>query len=240
MAGDYRDSSHLPKVRDGHPVDPRTLPRQRRGVTPQMHGRYPDFDVMQQLPHWDAETAAVVRARVEQVPELTFFRPEQARTLSAFCDHLLAQEYEPRIPVLAFIDRKLAAGELDGYRYADMPDDRDTWRIVASGLDASSRAICGEPFADAAEGAREQVVAGFAGGDLHEPAWDGLNVSRAFAVVARGALAAYYAHPWAWNEIGFGGPAYPRGYARIGIGLSEAWEGEEAFTRDPGQDEPTR
>ena len=29
-------------------------------------------------------------------------------------------------------------------------------------------------------------------------------------------LAAFYSHPWAWNEIGFGGPAYPRGYMRLG------------------------
>ena len=41
----------------------------------------------------------------------------------------------------------------------------------------------------------------------------------------RDTLAAFYSHPWAWNEIGFGGPAYPRGYARLGVGLSEAWEG---------------
>ena len=29
-------------------------------------------------------------------------------------------------------------------------------------------------------------------------------------------LAAFYSHPWAWNEIGFGGPAYPQGYMRLG------------------------
>ena len=28
---------------------------------------------------------------------------------------------------------------------------------------------------------------------------------------------AYYAHPTAWNEIGFGGPASPRGYVRMGF-----------------------
>jgi len=55
-------------------------------------------------------------------------------------------------------------------------------------------------------------------------------------VVMRDALSAFYAHPWAWNEIGFGGPAYPRGYARLGIGMSEAWEGEEAIHPDPVPD----
>ncbi len=51
----------------------------------------------------------------------------------------------------------------------------------------------------------------------------------------RSVLAAYYSHPWAWNEIGFGGPAYPRGYARLGADMGEAWEGAEAFDRDPAR-----
>ena len=37
----------------------------------------------------------------------------------------------------------------------------------------------------------------------------------------------YYAHPWAWDEIGFGGPAYPRGYMRLANGLPQPWETEE-------------
>jgi len=32
----------------------------------------------------------------------------------------------------------------------------------------------------------------------------------------RAILAAFYSHPWAWNEIGYGGPAYPQGYMRLG------------------------
>jgi hypothetical protein len=37
----------------------------------------------------------------------------------------------------------------------------------------------------------------------------------------------YYAHPWAWDEIGYGGPAYPRGYMRLENGEPEPWEVEE-------------
>jgi hypothetical protein len=50
---------------------------------------------------------------------------------------------------------------------------------------------------------------------------------------------AFYAHPWSWNEIGFGGPAYPRGYAAFGnpeLGERESWEGAEAVERDPVPD----
>ena len=49
----------------------------------------------------------------------------------------------------------------------------------------------------------------------------------------RYACTAFYSHPWAWNEIGFGGPAYPRGYKNIGLDRREPWEGPEVGAHDP-------
>ena len=73
-------------------------------------------------------------------------------------------------------------------------------------------------------------------GELSGGVWERVDPAKAWSVLMRDALAAFYSHPWAWNEIGFGGPAYPRGYSRLGIGTSEAWEGEEAFSLDPVED----
>ena len=49
----------------------------------------------------------------------------------------------------------------------------------------------------------------------------------------RGVLSAFYSHPWAWNEIGYGGPAYPRGYMRLGEGQREPHQAAEAGEEDP-------
>ena len=49
----------------------------------------------------------------------------------------------------------------------------------------------------------------------------------------RYACAAFYSHPWAWNEMGFGGPAYPVGYANLGLGRREHWEVAERDALDP-------
>ena len=47
-------------------------------------------------------------------------------------------------------------------------------------------------------------------------------------------LAAFYSHPWAWNEIGFGGPAYPRGFMRLGpTSTREPFERRGATDEDP-------
>jgi hypothetical protein len=236
MPHDFRRALHLPKVRGtAGTADPYELPRQRRGTTPQMHGRYPDYDVLEQVDAWDEPTRKVVRSRVDEVPPRRFFTVAEAATLTAFCDDVLAQDSEPRIPVLAFVDAKHAAGKTEGYRYAGMPSDGDAWRLVARGLDEAAGDGEGA-YARADAGRREQIVAAFASGEVSGGAWEHLDVTRAWSVVMRDALGAFYAHPWAWNEIGFGGPAYPRGYARMGVGLSEAWEGAEAIDPDPVPD----
>ena len=232
MTPDARKPHKLPKLGANSPYPP-ALPRQRRGTTPQMYGRYPDFDCLEHVDHWDELTRQVVLERVENVPLLGFFSEVEAATLGAFCDVVLAQDAEPRIPVLASIDRKLFEGRLDGYQYADMPDDRETWRLVARGLDEAAAARGADSYAVAPVELQRELMDAFAEGKLSGGAWEKLPGGRAWGVVMRSVLAAFYSHPWAWNEIGFGGPAYPRGYARLGVGLSEAWEGEEALDIDP-------
>jgi len=219
----------------GSPGDPEGLPRQRRGTTPQLHGRYPDFDVLAEADHWDDATRRVVLARLEP-PALRFFDEAQARTLNAFCDTVLAQDREPRVMVLAFVDAKLHDGRLDGFQYADMPDDRDTWRLVARGLDEAAVERDAASYSAADAETQLAVCQAFAEEELSGGVWDGLPVAHAWAVVMRAVLGAFYSHPWAWNEIGFGGPAYPRGYMRLGVGQTEAWEGADAFPLDPVPD----
>ena len=230
-------ADHLPKRRQGgQPRPPEELPRQRRGITPQLHGRYPDFDVLEQADHWDEVTRRAVLRRVGEPPRIRFFSPAEAATLAAFCDCVLAQDYEPRVPVLPYVDEKLFCGRLDGYQYAELPDDRETWQLVARGLDEAAQARGFAGYASADAGVRADICGRFARGALEGGVWERLPPARAFSVVMRAVLAAFYSHPWAWNEIGFGGPAYPRGYARLGIGQREGYEGDEAVHIDPVTD----
>src|SRR4051794_37646898 len=203
---------------DTHRIEDGPLVPQRRGVAPQGRGRYPTHDVLASAEHWDPVTRELVLARVHDVPELRHFSAEEAAVLGPFLDVALDQDAEPRVPVLEMIDAKLARGEGDGYRHADMPEDGETWRRVAAHLRADGFL----------EGDRKAYVARLHSGELE---WDDLDSAKAWGVVMRHALSAFYSHPWAWNEIGFGGPAYPRGYMRMGVGDHrgrEPHEGAEA------------
>jgi Gluconate 2-dehydrogenase subunit 3 len=232
----------MPLEDQAHP-DPHHLPRQVKGVTPQMVGRYPTYDVLTQTRHWDDVTKRVVLNRVENVPPIRFFTPEETDTLKAFCDVATAQDDEPRIPVLSYIDEKLHGGVGDGWQYYDLPGDGEVWRRVARGLDEEARRLTFDSFAAAPVEAQVGVVHRFSKAELHGGVWDTLNVGRAFKVVMRYVAQAFYSHPWAWNEIGFGGPAYPRGYGAFGsphLGEEESWEAVESVHYDAKRDTAKR
>jgi hypothetical protein len=235
---DHPRGPHAPPEAPGdRPASPPPgLPRHRRGTAPQGRSRYPDYDVLEEAGHWDEVTRKVVLDRVENVPPIRFFDAREEATMRAFCDVVTAQDCEPRVPVLEMVDAKLHAGRLDGFQHAGMPDDRDVWRLSARGLDEAARARGADGFAAADDEVRIEIVAAFHKGDLEDGVWADMPASTAFSVLMRSVLSAFYSHPWAWNEIGFGGPAYPRGYARLGIGLRESWEGEEEFDVDPVRD----
>jgi hypothetical protein len=209
------------------------LPRQRKGTVPQGRSRFPDYDVLEAADHWDEKTRELVLARVNSVPEFKFFSDDERRVLQPFVDVVMAQDSDPKIPVLNFIDEKLAKGDRDGYRYADLPDDDELWRTVARGL-------ADESFDTLSLEAQQELVERLSKGKLEGPPWSELNLGHTWEIVHRDILTAFYSHPWAWNEIGFGGPAYPRGYSRFGSphlpeSERESWEGREAVSWNPGE-----
>ena len=65
-------------------------------------------------------------------------------------------------------------------------------------------------------------------GKLEGEAWGDMP-SRLFFTerVLSDVVSAYYAHPTAWSEIGYGGPASPRGYVRLDLGRRDPWEAAE-------------
>jgi hypothetical protein len=241
MAKPFSDAEHLPNLRDGgHPASPERLPRQRRGITPQMHGRYPEYDVLEEREHWDEATRRLVMSRVDELPPIRFFTKDEAVTLGILLDIVLAQDREPRVPVLNMVDAKLFEGRFDGFVYDDMPRDDETWRRVAEGLDATAVQHGFERFHLAPAETQKRIVDAFHSGELHGGVWDELPCSKAWSVVMRGALSEFYSHPWTWNEIGFGGPAYPRGYSAMGAGAKEWWEKHAELDADPVVDTKER
>jgi hypothetical protein len=193
-------------------------------------GRFPGFDVLSQSGHWDRVTADLIAARVGPPPELEFFTSAEATCAAALVDQLTGQRDAQLVPVLAMIDARLAAGETDGWRYADMPEDGQAWRDTLASLDADAADRCGAAFADTPE--PDQVALLQAVLDLKAHDWHGLPAAQVWSLWTRYACTAFYSHPSAWAEIGFPGPAYPRGYKNAGTGKLEPFEVADAQPAD--------
>ena len=195
-------------------------------MTGRATGRFPGFDVLSQDRHWDTVTADVVTARTGPPPDPRFFTATERACAAALLDQLTGQCDEPLgVPILEMVDARLAAGETDGWHYADMPEDGQAWRDSLGHLNKDAQARCGTSFADAS---RQDQAALIQAVQDNSGEWHGLPAARVWSLWTRYACTALYSHPHAWSEMGFPGPAYPRGYKNAGVDKLEPFEVRDA------------
>lgn len=204
-------------------------PKDRHALTPQGRGRFPGFDVLDEVDRWDDVTTGVVLARLSPTPDLSFFTVAEQPTVSALLDRLLDQDGEPKVPVVQLLDARLAVDETDGWYYEGMPEDQVAWRRSLEGLDDDAKGTFGRRFHQLSWDQQGELVQAVSDAeDFH-----GMPASRVWSLWTRYACTAFYSHPWAWNEMGFGGPAYPRGYKNAGVDKLEGWEVRDHANSDP-------
>lgn len=208
-------------------------------MTGQAAGRFPAFDVLGQSRHWDKVTADVVTARTGPLPDQKFFTDTERRCATALLGQLTGQcEENLRVPVPGMVDARLAAGETDGWRYADMPADGQAWRDTLAHLDADAKTRCGTSFAGAPEADQVAIIGAVQDSGDRGDEWHGLPAKHVWSLWTRYACTALYSHPYAWSEIGFPGPAYPRGYKNPGVDKLEPFEVRDARpAEDPVRDD---
>jgi hypothetical protein len=194
--------------------------------------RYPKADILAQRGHWDDATREVILDRVHNIPPFRFFDSHQRATLEALCDRVLPHAHRPpdrRVPIAPWIDQHCYEQQIEGFRFDNMPPIREAWTLGLRGLDETARVRHGHDFAELTGEPQDAVLEAVRAGNPPGDAWQRLPVDRWWRYVAlRQITGIYYAHPYAWDEIGFGGPAYPRGYAALNHGKPEWWEAREA------------
>lgn len=216
------DNSRLPiDPASGQPLPPTAQP-----------GYYPGYSTLSQQAFWDEATRNVVRARIENVPPIRFFTPDEAQLMQAVCDRVLPQDDRDeahKIPLVNYIDERLYSRRIDGYRFEDMPPDHEAHRLGLQAISAIARHMYNKPFTQLGQHEQDTVLQTLH--DAQPPAaheiWQKMSIHRFWMLLVQDTVDAYYAHPYAWDEIGFGGPAYPRGYMRLEGGKPEPWEVKE-------------
>ncbi len=202
------------------------------------HSPYPDYDVVSPDKwrlDWDEPTRRLVLDRVRNVPPYRFFSADEVACLEAVCERLFPQEDRPpefHIPIAPWIDDRLHWDEGKGYRYEGMPSDQEAYRWGLLGIQEAAYALFGQRF-EALDGVQQdRVLWRVSAGNPPGASWQILPAHRFFGLLMDDAITEYYAHPTAWAEIGFNGPASPRGHIRLGPGMPDPWEAREVASLD--------
>jgi len=97
------------------------------------------------------------------------------------------------------------------------------------GIDETAQALFGgKTFVDLDPLSQDVVLTHVARGDAPGATWERIPAARFFkSVLSITVVKIYYAHPAAWNEVGYGGPSSPRGHVRKWEGGVDPWEARE-------------
>jgi len=196
------------------------------------HPTYPGYDVLakRHTPSWDAVTRRVIDRRLAVSHEPRFFSAAEWSVADAVCRRILPQPADrPPVPLAALLDAKLLADVGDGFREAGMPYMQEAWKQGIAAIEAESQARHGNSFAALNAADQDALLGMMHRGELSGPAWEGLGAKDFFTKRLLSDIPGlYYSHPTAWSEMGFGGPASPRGYVRMALDRRDPWEAAEA------------
>jgi len=193
-----------------------------------MTSPYPDGTVraLLETEHVSEATRQALQARLN-APAYTpeFLSAEAYELLRAVAACLFPQpdRAEP-IELAPAVDRRLAEGLSDGWRYDTMPPDREAYRLGLGGINQSAEALYQRPFR--ALGPAEQAAVLQLVQEEKAPgeAWQTVPAGRFFEELLAELTELYYSNPLAQEEIGFAGQADLPGWTRIGLNEREARE----------------
>ena len=195
-------------------------------MTQRFRTPYPGWDVLTKwdTPSYNEQTRDVLRHRLTPPPRRALSEAEY-ETLTALCDRVVPQEDEERAEIAPWIDAAIAAERPTGTRYEGMPDNPTAWRRGLAALEAEAQARHGAGFAALAPADQDALLKAIDAGEVTEDAWRGLIPQKFLRHTAlKQIVAIYYSHPKGQSEIGYGGPASPRGYVRLGLDRLDGWE----------------
>lgn len=196
-----------------------------------MNTRYPGYDVLakRDSPSWNRQTRKVIDERLALSAEAhRFCNDTQWRTLRAICDRIIPQPEPAAVPLAAMIDEKLHQDARDGYRNAHLPPLREAWATALDAINAVARSNHGADFSELNAQRQDELLTFVQKQHSEHSAWRGMPSDLFFRDrLLKDIVSAYYSHPVAWSDIGFGGPASPRGYVRMSYDQRDPWEAEE-------------
>lgn len=193
----------------------------------QLKTHYSSYNVMKEQDHWDDHTREIVLKRLDVQGSLQKLTGEEVDLIRAFAA-LLVDDARSQLMdyVVKHFDQQFSTDIGEAERKTDVPPAR---QLIKDGLAAVNHLAQREHQSPFCEIAAEKQIALLVGMEsdtvtLQTPQGAAVPASAFFNKMLLETVKAYYSHPQVWSEIGYGGPAYPRGYVRSEFGLTDPWE----------------
>lgn len=188
-------------------------------------GLYPDYDVLALQDEWDVHTRIIVNKRLGPF-QFSLLTPWEQEMVKSLAGHLV---YEERDEILTWIashlDTELAKPIGEAQRKPGVPPMKTLILAGLQMLDHWAKSKFLKAFLQLKTKQQFEIVSALQHGSLKQVEdWDQIKQIEFFKKLLGLVVDAYYSHPWVWSEIGYGGPAYPRGYVRVELGLTDPWE----------------
>ncbi|TDN36554.1 gluconate 2-dehydrogenase subunit 3 family protein [Hymenobacter sp. UV11] len=178
--------------------------------------------------HVSAATHAALSQRLAETGaayEPQFLAPETFRLLEAVAARLFPQpERSVPIPLAPSVDQRLTEGRADGWRYDALPPDREAYRLGLGGIQEIAQSLFQTDFEALDATKQDEVIEALASGNPPGAVWQMLPAGRFFEEMLAELTEAYYAHPWAQDEIGYTGYADLPAWTKIGLNEKEPRE----------------
>ena len=189
--------------------------------------RYPGFNVLTEVKAWDPHTRQIVMRRLGPFPELQFFQTDEAAVFKTIAGHLT---YDYREEILTYVvswaDHRLSSKTGESQRKPGIPHESELIRNGLRSLNYLGTGLYRREFFKLDPEQQFSILAALQTGSAPAATAGNLPQQEFFQKLLDLVIRPYYSHPTIWSEIGYGGPAYPRGYVRVEIGLIDPWEAQ--------------
>lgn len=194
---------------------------------------YPGYNVLDLQDEWDPHTREIVNRRLGPFT-FKLLSPWEQAMIKAVAEHLICDGREEILEWVAFhVDEQLAKPFGEAQRKPGVPPQKELVRRGLKALDLWAKKHFSEAFLKLDASRQLQLISSFQQGSFHKDTGWETDVQKEFFKKVLGLVTeAYYCHPWVWSEIGYGGPAYPRGYVRIELGITDPWEPRRVGTNE--------
>lgn len=193
-----------------------------------MQSHYPSFDVMNEKQEWDDHTQAIVSSRLSPVQNYHFLTPDEADLVRQISSVLVNDE-KPEVLdfIVGHVDHTLHQSPGESQRKDNVPKAPELIRAGLRAIEQGARALHGSSFLNLEVSDQRQYLNRICE-SVAEPqnVWTSVPQKELFLKLLNLTIESYCSHPNIWSEIGYAGPAYPRGYVRTQIGQLDPWEAQ--------------